>query len=92
LGHRIVPLHEGKDASVGNQPDNWQDLYPRVYGAIAPGYRALPQADVEAILKGVFGESAAIEDVEGFFDDIGNALNGVGSTIGRVAEQAAPVS
>jgi hypothetical protein len=63
---------------------SWQQTYPRLSGALAPEYRALPRDQVEQVVRGVFGEGTELEDVEGFFDDVGKALS-------NVASQAAPV-
>jgi hypothetical protein len=72
-------------------PSEWEDAYPGLYRALAPEYRILPQAEVKRIVEGIFGEGVALEDVEGFFDDLGRTFGGVGRAIGQVASQAAPV-
>jgi hypothetical protein len=71
-------------------PD-WSETYPAVYSALAHQYRLLPQAEVEQVIRGVFGESADLETAEGFFDDVGKAFGSAGNAIGHAAQQAAPV-
>jgi hypothetical protein len=70
-------------------PD-WSQTYPAVYSALAPEYRGLPEADVEQVIRGVFGESTDLETAEGLFDDVGKAFGSAGKAIGHVAQQAAP--
>ncbi len=70
-------------------PD-WSQTYPAVYNALAPEFRVLPQAEVEQVIGGVFGESADLETAESFFDDVGKAFGGAGQAIGHAAQQAAP--
>jgi hypothetical protein len=70
---------------------DWSETYPAVSSAFDPAYRLLPQAEVEQVIRGVFGESADLATAEGFFDDVGKAFGSAGQAIGRVAQQAAPV-
>jgi hypothetical protein len=77
--------------SKGAHMPDWSEAYPRVYQSLAPEYQLLPQAQVEQALQGVFGESVGLDTMEGFFDDVGKALGGVGRSIGTVVQQAAPV-
>ena len=53
---------------------DWSETYPAVSSAFDPAYRLLPQAEVEQVIRGVFGESADLATAEGFFDDVGKAF------------------
>lgn len=41
----------------------WRQTYPRLSGALAPEYRALPRDQVEQVVRSVFGEGT--EPAEG---------------------------
>lgn len=69
----------------------WQEEFPRLGAALADEYRALPRAQVEQLVEGTFGPGTTLEDAEGFFDNLGKTLSGVGQAVGKVAAQAAPV-
>ena len=60
----------------------WQPMYPRVAGALAEEYRALPEAEVARIVAEAL-PGMDLEGAEGFFDDVGRSLS-------RAASAAAP--
>ena len=70
-----------------------QNQYSNLKGILAPEYAALPPAEIEALMEGMFGPGAAeyYEDyLEGIFGGIGKAFSSVARDVGKFAVKAAP--
>jgi hypothetical protein len=67
--------------------------YPNLKQVLAPEYAALPPAEIEALMEGMFGPGAAEryeEYLEGLFGNIGRAFSSAARDVGKFAAKAAP--
>jgi hypothetical protein len=64
---------------------------PILRTSLDSAYAHLPVAELDALVESVYGEGVSAEDVEGLFDDIGRGLSTAARSVGRFAQQAAPV-
>jgi hypothetical protein len=69
---------------------DWHEAYPRLHEALAPEYRVLPEAQVETVVQGVFGEGVSLADAESFFGDLGNTLSRAATVVAPVVQRALP--
>jgi len=64
--------------------------YPLLRASLSPVYAEADLAQLDAIVRQIYGEGACAEDVEGLFDDIGRGLKHAAGAVGHFAQQAAP--
>jgi len=63
--------------------------YPRIREALSSRYRDAPDAHIEALVRGTFGEVAP-EDIENFFGSLANMFRSVAPALGNIVRTAAP--
>ncbi|MEG3089108.1 hypothetical protein [Sphingomonas sp. PB4P5] len=64
--------------------------YPLLRASLAPQYAQLPPAQLNDLVRSIYGPNASAEDVEGLFDDIGSGLRHAAGAVGGFAKKAAP--
>ena len=65
--------------------------FPLLRASLAPQFADLSGSELTALVQAIYGSEATAEDVEGLFGDIGRGLSHAARSVGRFAQQAAPV-
>jgi hypothetical protein len=65
--------------------------FPHLRAALAPEYTEWSDEQIDALVAELYGAEVSAEDVESFWSDVGRGFQNVGRSVGRFAQQAAPV-
>ena len=67
------------------------DDFPLLRNSLASQYAGADPAQLDAIVRQIYGEDASAEDVESFFGDLGHGLSHAAGAVGHFAQTAAPM-